>query len=81
MDIEYPNPKCRKSPTGAHHYIGSNCHIFECKYCPAVLALPRTLEGAIALSIGMQRYGLDYAYNRWLSFRPDVKEELEEVLR
>jgi len=54
--------QCKKSPTGAHHWIYScKDKLWHCKYCPKVEWMPLSFADAIAARKLREHYGRDIA--------------------
>jgi len=82
MSIEFPQPYCDIDKTQSHWYTEILPGIWRCKFCWASKALPRNWDDLVKFSNERDRVGVQAAYRRFLSTRPNsvkILEKLDEI--
>lgn len=69
IEIEYPEPTCSTSPTGAHHYTVLSGSVWRCKYCWTPLWCPRDWDEATSYASDAKHIGIRKAYKKWLKIK------------
>ena len=72
---KYPDPHCKLSPSGAHHYIKAGGY-WICAYCGAALWLPTDFTELWRFGNSIKKHGADIAYAKLLKNRPAIREAL-----
>lgn len=80
MDLKYPNSHCSLNPSGSHHFVRvSDLYgIWQCKYCLVAKWLP-FYDEAMSFGFSVRRWGVNKAYEVFLSRRPYIVKELRKI--
>lgn len=79
MGIEWPDPACEDSPTGAHHFLVIIGNTWRCRYCWRAKWLPGHLGSAESFSLSIRKFGLEKAYQNQLRQSPKIRQLLEKL--
>jgi len=79
--MKYPNSHCSLSPSSSHFFVViDRCSgIWQCKYCLVAKWLPTTWEEATSFSYAVEKLGVEKAYKRFLSRKPNIVKKLVKI--